>query len=309
MDCSIVIPVRNGSDFLESLFVSLDSISAHKVPIIIVEDHSTDNSFEFLAEYAIQNPNISLVRNPGSGLSDALNHGFSLCRTKWIARMDVDDVYDSRRIQIQLQAARDDVAVIFSDYKIFKDGAAYAYPIPTAVNPHATIASLVNNHRTPHPVAIINKEKFLLAGGYHSKSFPVEDLDLWFRISRFGKIIGVPILLLRYRRHGSSVTAQMRTKVRVKHWECINKPTNLNLVQNSLDKLDIRECLMEYKNYDFRNMRIGFLFLDLFYAEKLLTKGKGFLPLLKLLSRCAISPRALLGIIRIFYFYIRLKII
>ena len=308
MDCSIVIPVRNGSDFLESLFVYLDSIAVHKVPVIIVEDHSSDNSFQFLTEYASQNPNISLVRNPGSGLADALNHGFSLCRTKWVARMDVDDVYDSRRIQIQLQVAHNDVAVIFSDYEIFKDGAAYAYPIPTAVNPDATIASLVKNRRTPHPVAIINKEKFLLAGGYDSKTFPVEDLDLWFRISRFGKIIGVPISLLRYRRHSSSVTAQMRTMVRTKHWECVNNPTNLSLVQNSLENIDIRKCIKEYKNYSFRNMRIGFFFLDLYYAEKLLAKGKGLLPLFTLLIRCTTTPRALLGIIRILYFYTRLKI-
>jgi hypothetical protein len=50
-------------------------------------------------------------------------------------------------------------------------------------------------------------------GGYRKECEPAEDVDLYLRLAEVGRLANLPDVLLRYRRHFTSVTASQQTKL------------------------------------------------------------------------------------------------
>lgn len=244
---------------------------SREVPVIFVEDHSDDDTFSQILIFSNEFANVELHRNPGNGLVDALNFGFSLCSTEWVARMDVDDLYSDLRLSSQMTHVKDSVAVIFSDYSIVRDNSSEKFFIPCALTHDEIVVSLVKNRRTPHPVALINRKLFLQVGGYRREAFPAEDLDLWIRISAVGDLVGVPEILFEYRRHGSSVTVGKRRLVKAKHAEIISSAEFRALLGKALGNAltNLESTLHRYKVSPKLNLRIFHLILDMYFSLRL----------------------------------------
>ena len=81
--------------------------------LVVVDDGSRDDTPALLA--ALDDPRVVVVRNDEpTGLASALNLGFSRARSRYIARMDADDVAFPRRLELQLARlhAAPEVAVV-----------------------------------------------------------------------------------------------------------------------------------------------------------------------------------------------------
>jgi len=86
---SIVIPLYNKQN---SIRRAIASVLAQKYPhfeLIIVDDGSTDDSFEMAS--AIQDPRICIVRQENRGGSAARNRGVAEAKYDWVAFLDGDD--------------------------------------------------------------------------------------------------------------------------------------------------------------------------------------------------------------------------
>lgn len=266
-----MIPVKNGTTFLPSLFKYLAMNIGREVPVIFVEDHSDDDTFSQILAFSNEFANVEIHRNPGNGLVDALNFGFSLCSTEWVARMDVDDLYSGLRFSSQMTHVKDSVAVIFSDYSIVRDNSSEKFFIPCALTHDEIVVSLVKNRRAPHPVALINRKLFLQVGGYRREAFPAEDLDLWIRISTVGDLAGVPEILFEYRRHSSSITGGKRRLVKAKHAEIISSTEFRSLLGKALENalINLERTFDTYKVSPRLNLRIFHLILDMYFSIRL----------------------------------------
>ena len=88
---TIVIPVFNRKEYLKR---TLDSIP-DDYPLIVVDNGSTDGSYEFCKMYALNNHRTRMVveREFIPGAAAARNRGLSLCKTPWIYFFDSDDVF------------------------------------------------------------------------------------------------------------------------------------------------------------------------------------------------------------------------
>ena len=94
MNCSrlsLVLPVFNRKEYLKR---TLDSIP-DDYPLIVVDNGSTDGSYEFCKMYALNNHRTRMVveREFTPGAAAARNKGLSLCKTPWIYFFDSDDVF------------------------------------------------------------------------------------------------------------------------------------------------------------------------------------------------------------------------
>ncbi len=58
----------------------------------------------------------------------------------------------------------------------------------------------------PHPGVMFRRDAVLQAGNYRPRQ-PVEDLDLWLRLARVGKLVNLTDVVIKYRIHPGSVTA------------------------------------------------------------------------------------------------------
>ena len=208
------MPVKNAEAFLSNSLLSLSKIYSSVDQIIIINDNSVDRTSEILNELKVLDPRFEIYDNPGKGLVDSLNYGLSRCRNKWVARFDVDDIYSSRRLELQANYVGDQIGGVFCDYTLFSGKFPYLGKVLSPINPISTYLSLYASQRTPHPGVLLNKERVLEVGGYRKEDFPIEDLSLWLRLGRETELVSVPISLLKYQISKSSTTGLNRRLIK-----------------------------------------------------------------------------------------------
>jgi glycosyltransferase involved in cell wall biosynthesis len=100
---SIVMPVYNAEKFLHQAIQSVFAQTLDDWELIAVDDASIDGSFEYLQR--ISDPRVRVVRNDHNMRHPAtVNRGNDLARSKWVARMDADDIILPTRIEKQVEA-------------------------------------------------------------------------------------------------------------------------------------------------------------------------------------------------------------
>src|SRR5216683_2434027 len=102
MDLSVVIPVRNEAPSLEELHRELAATLdawGRAYEIIVVEDGSTDESFEILARLQAVDPHLRVIRlRRNFGQTAAFAAGFEYARGRYIVTSDGDLQNDPRDI-------------------------------------------------------------------------------------------------------------------------------------------------------------------------------------------------------------------
>lgn len=269
---SAVLPVKNGENYLPMLIPRILNMLRSDDTLIVVNDGSADATKQITQEFCSTDSRLILINTPGVGLIESLNLAIQVSKNPWVARFDVDDEYSEQRIQEQRKLIDSGVSVIFSDYKFMSSSGVEMGSVQSAVDPLATLMSLISSQRTPHPVALIRREDLIKAGGYHIDDFPVEDLAVWFRISTFGSIISSPICLLSYRLSGGSISAKNRALQKVKRKEIIsNYPAWTTLRDANLE--NFQRLLHLYDSLPDRNSRL-FLHLRDYHLLRKITGTK-----------------------------------
>ena len=100
---TIIMPVYNGATFLEKSINSILTQSFKDYEFFIIDDGSIDNSKEIINKYASLDKRIKYFYKSNSGITDTLNYGLNLAKTKWIARLDADDFSSPSRLMTQLK--------------------------------------------------------------------------------------------------------------------------------------------------------------------------------------------------------------
>ena len=94
MDVSIVIPLYNEDESLTELSAWIERVvNAHQLSyeIIMIDDGSTDNSWNVIEQLRVQNQNIKGIKfQRNYGKSAALNEGFKAAQGQVIITMDAD---------------------------------------------------------------------------------------------------------------------------------------------------------------------------------------------------------------------------
>ncbi len=93
MTLSIIIPVYNGSGFIEQCFSSID-FDDSEIEVIVVNDGSKDNSKEILEAYR-EKYKFTLVNNENKGVSHSRNIGLDMASGDYILFLDIDDFVSS----------------------------------------------------------------------------------------------------------------------------------------------------------------------------------------------------------------------
>jgi len=257
-----LMPVKNGGVFLQRSLLQLQLSCNETDEILVIDDFSNDNTAQIVKDASKTDERIRLLSNSNPGIVGALNLGLSEASNKWIARVDVDDIYEVSRIDEQRVRINSNVIGIFSDYDFFSENFPYLGTIPSAIDSDAVAVSLISSQRTAHPSILFNKESVLDVGGYQHEDFPAEDLSLWLRMSRVGKLISVPKVLLHYRLSAGSVTGTKRLASISKKNSLIQSiginPLNVEKVSAKLEQI-----FEVYKSEIFTNEREILLVRDL----------------------------------------------
>ncbi len=210
---TVLIPIYLPNiDFLRqsiySCCVQTLSHSLFKV-LLIFDGDPGDNIIEIAKSSFFNNIDFNILVHSHQGLTATLNFGLSVISTKYVARLDCDDIMLPSRLQKQLDLieARDDVAVVGSRLVYINsnnrlENPLFNYPVhPVFVD---LIGALFNNPLA-HPSVIFRLSLIKALGGYQSQP-PVEDYHLWSRLSPCFAIINLSESLTYYRKHSDQIT-------------------------------------------------------------------------------------------------------
>jgi glycosyltransferase involved in cell wall biosynthesis len=165
--------------------------------LIIGDDGSNDSTGEVLARLAAEDGRIRLLRREGkSGPAAAANWVISHARAPLIAIAHADDSAYRERLRRQVELFGDHSEVVMvgainvgidSEGRIVHPPNLWRLAVPTAFAPMA------------HSSVMFRRDAFQAAGGYRQAADCWEDLDLYWRLSRHGRILVIPEILTRYR--------------------------------------------------------------------------------------------------------------
>ena len=88
---SVVIPVYNAGKFLRECLDSILAQDIREIELLCVDDGSTDDSPEMLAQYAADDNRIHLIRQHNEGAGKARNAGLEQASGEYVLFMDADD--------------------------------------------------------------------------------------------------------------------------------------------------------------------------------------------------------------------------
>jgi len=104
---SMIIPVYNVEIYLKQCFDSILNIEFQDYEIILVTGDSTDASNDICAEYQAVNDNITIIRQDGTGLSNARNNGLRHASGTYVMYLDSDDFIKSSALDRTLMKLQD----------------------------------------------------------------------------------------------------------------------------------------------------------------------------------------------------------
>lgn len=206
---SVLIPVHNAAGYLRSALMSMQHQTLQDIEIVTVDDGSSDSSLTILREMAAADTRIKILSRPNTGIVGALNDGLAIATGEYIARMDADDLSHPLRLERQvsfLQSTPEVVAVGCAFHYI--DSKGYFLNRNPRLTSHELIEKCLlagDGGSLIHPAVMIRAEALRRVGGYRQEAIWIEDLDLYLRLARIGRLANLPESLFWYRQHESSV--------------------------------------------------------------------------------------------------------
>lgn len=210
---SVLMSAYNSADYVGRTIDSVLNQRYKNFDFIIIENGSTDNTRDVIRRYNDSRINV-IELDENIGLSGALNLGLKHTNSRWIARIDSDDLWTEDKLekQIAFLSEHQDYCLLASwvDYINASDDKIGESREPlTAWEPVKAKYEANKAVVFCHSSVIFDREDVMSVGGYHGQFWPTEDADLWNRLLETGKkmqILPVPLTLYRIYDGGNSIT-------------------------------------------------------------------------------------------------------
>lgn len=249
---SVIMPVYNRENFLKESIGSILNQTFSEFEFIIVDDASTDSSFEIIEEYAKEDKRIKLLRNLNKkGIVGALTTAINAAQGEYIVRMDSDDISLPERIEKQiLYMDRNlEVGACGTWVRLF-DGSDGTWELPT--DPDVIKCTMFFCGAIANPSAIIRRKIFSDLGFSYDDSFVVaEDYDFWTRLADSFKLSNLPEVLFLYRIHSSNTGSVYSNEHNESPFRIYERLIRNIGIKPSLSSVDFHKRISEAK-YSFK---------------------------------------------------------
>jgi len=272
---SVIIPVYNGSNFLEDAILSVLNQSYSNIEIIVINDGSNDNGLTKKVANKFKGK-IKYFEKKNGGVASALNFGINKASGSFFCWLSHDDLFLKQKIESQIKIA-DEKSIIFSDFFISDELMKSLREIKINRNYISNMQFWLIRNKTLNgctvmiPMTILRKYKF------NESLLVSQDYDLWFRLSKHYKFRCISEKTVISRQHKLQHTNQ-HTIIEKNELESLYLKMVKSFFDNFLNKKNFGMAILQILLLLISLSRFGY-FRSVFYLQKkilMMIIGKSF---------------------------------
>ncbi len=181
------MPMKNAMPYLTECIESIINQTYKNWELIVVNDHSTDNSYDVLSQFSNSDKRISVLNNKGKGIINALQLAYSKTKGKYITRMDADDIMPKTKLELLRKALiKHPQAVATGKIKYIGENLKEGYQkyetwMNNLMENNTHYQQIYRECVIPSPAWMMKRQVFDSINGFFSNTYP-EDYDLTLRM-------------------------------------------------------------------------------------------------------------------------------
>jgi glycosyltransferase involved in cell wall biosynthesis len=233
---SVITPSYKSEKFIRETINSVLNQTYKNWELVIVDDHSPDNTNEIIENYIKNDKRIKLIKlESNSGVTEARNIAIKEANGKYIAFLDSDDIWLPQKLEKQIDYMNNNnLAITYSAYATMDQNGKYIND--RSVKSEITYFDMLKSNHIGNLTGIYDCEKL---GKIYLDNVNHEDYVLWLKImKKVGSTKGIVEPLAKYRVLNNSLSSN---KLKALKWQW-------NIYRNILE-LDIFRSLYYFGWY------------------------------------------------------------
>lgn len=229
---SIVTPVYNSARFISETIDSIQSQTYSNWELLLIDDCSSDNSYEIIKNYMKDDDRIKYIKlEKNSGAAVSRNTGIKNAKGRFIAFVDSDDLWQSKKLEIQVKyMLKNKIAFSFTSYRYMKEDGTLTNKIAKAPN-KINYNGLLKNTIIGCSTVLIDR---YIMGDF---TMPLvrrgQDTATWLQLLKREKYAyGINEALVNYRLVGNSISSN-KIKALKRTWNTYRNVEKLGLLKSS----------------------------------------------------------------------------
>ena len=245
-----VIASFNQVNFIEEAVVSLaDQVDE----IVVIDDQSTDGTYEKLENLKKKMPNLVLIKEEQRlGVSQACNHAVEISSGDIIVLQGGDDVSMPNRVRLQVESLQ-------------IPSTSITYSLPVIINSHSAVMSdelgaeffrkreyqsdlselFFHGNFLCAPSVSMRRGDFLKHGGFPVNVDALQDYFLWLKCAENGNMLRLGERIVKYRKHGKNLSRHDPTLVKSIRRELVERIFVINKFLESISESGLNELLLQ----------------------------------------------------------------
>lgn len=206
---TVIMTVYNAMPYLKEALSSVLNQTFRNFELIVIDDHSTDGSFEYIDSISKYDDRVHLYINMNKGAGAARNMGLSLARGDYILFLDADDEFISTMFEKMIDTAITSKADV-------------------------TICNYILNNGIHHRIAIKNLQlyAYLHNIGFKTKLLYSINLSAWNKMYKTQYINDLKIQFQNCR-HANDAYFVITTLINARHIAAIDDPLLIYYLRSS----------------------------------------------------------------------------
>ncbi len=231
-EVSIITPAHNAENFLPETIDSVLDQTFRDWELIVVDDCSTDRTFEIASAYAAKDPRVRVLRNEvNSGVAATRNRGLEVASGDYIAFVDSDDLWLPEKLEKQLRFMKEKGVVFsYTDYQKYVTETKERGKVLRAPT-KMTAKKILGNTAIGCLTVMVDRKT---VGDFRMPPLPhTEDNCTWQEILSRGYVgYRLPMVLSLYRISDRSMTSD-KSRAAKQQWETYRKYYKFSFVKSA----------------------------------------------------------------------------
>ena len=205
---SVIIPTHNRADLIGETIDSVCNQTYKQIEIIIVDDHSDDNTVFVVRNYCIEKDNVIFIKSNSSGACSARNEGIKISKGEFLQFFDDDDIMAPTHIEDKVNTImKYNADYVSCDFIFFRDNIENVVGNKKVSSCYHNAVSHFLTKNLPTPAFMIRRNTQKRIGFWNEKILKMQDFAYFHRLFLFElKGVFLTKYLFCVRLHKNSMT-------------------------------------------------------------------------------------------------------